>query len=93
GGGAKSAKWLQIKSDILGTPLVRLNVSEAACLGAAILAGHAAGVYTDVAATAAALATPVDRVEPNVTHHRRHAERLELYQRVYPALRDVLHGI
>lgn len=93
GGGAKSAKWLQIKSDILGTPLVRLNVSEAACLGAAILAGHAAGVYDDVAATAGSLATPVDRVEPNMEHHRRHAERLELYQRVYPALADVLHAI
>ena len=93
GGGAKSSKWLQIKSDILGVPLVRLNVSEAACLGAAILAGHGAGLFDDVAAAADRLAAPVDSVEPDVANHARHSERLAAYERLYPALRELLHEL
>jgi xylulokinase len=41
GGGSKSPLWNQIKSDIIKKPLVTVKCSEAACLGAAILAGTA----------------------------------------------------
>jgi xylulokinase len=37
GGGAKSRAWLQLKADVYGMPVESLNVSEAACLGAALL--------------------------------------------------------
>ena len=93
GGGAKSAKWLQIKADILDTPLSTLNVREAACLGAAILAGHGAGIFPDAAAVADHLARPVAQFEPNSAHHKRHQERLAVYRRLYPALRDILHSL
>jgi xylulokinase len=45
GGGARSRLWLQIKADILNRPVSTLAVRERACLGAAILAGAAVGVY------------------------------------------------
>ena len=38
GGGAKSAFWTQLKADVLGCPITPLNVSEAGCLGVAMLA-------------------------------------------------------
>ena len=38
GGGAKSAYWTQLKADVLGRPITTLNVTEAGCLGAAMLA-------------------------------------------------------
>jgi xylulokinase len=93
GGGSRSDKWLQIKADILGLPLARLDVSEAACLGAALLAGAGAGVYHDVAEVAASLARPTRTFEPDAAHHVRHQERLASYRRIYPALRQVLHEI
>src|SRR4029077_19728638 len=48
GGGAKSHTWNQIKADMIGKPLLTMENSDAACLGAAILAGKATGIYGDV---------------------------------------------
>jgi len=93
GGGAKSAKWLQIKADILGIPLVTLSVSEAACLGAAILAGYGAELFPDIAQAADALAAPIRTFEPNSEHHRRHQERLAIYRQLYPTLKHILHTV
>jgi chorismate synthase len=41
GGGARSAFWTQLKADVLGRPIVTLNVTEAGCLGAAMLSVQA----------------------------------------------------
>ena len=48
GGGARSAVWNQIKADITGRPIVTMQCAEAASLGAAILAGKATGIYSNV---------------------------------------------
>ena len=48
GGGATSPLWCQIKSDMTGKKLVTLKNTETACLGGAILAGVATGVFTSV---------------------------------------------
>ncbi|VVB60619.1 Glycerol kinase [uncultured archaeon] len=48
GGGARSDIWNQIKADITRKTILRTENEEAACLGAAILAGKAAGIYDSV---------------------------------------------
>ncbi|MCP4400292.1 MAG: hypothetical protein GY801_23665 [bacterium] len=45
GGGSKSEVWCRIIADVTGKPVVTLYTSEAASLGAAILAGLAAEVF------------------------------------------------
>ena len=52
GGGARSATWNQIKADVLGVPYQRLAGSEFGTWGAAMIAGKAAGLITDLAAHA-----------------------------------------
>jgi xylulokinase len=47
GGGARSPLWLQLKADICHIPLRVPQVTEAASLGSALLAGVACGVNTD----------------------------------------------
>ena len=47
GGGAKSPIWCQLQADITGLPVIVPEVTEAACLGAAIIAATADGCYTD----------------------------------------------
>ena len=48
GGGTASRLWLQIKADVLGRPLhVVDGGEESVTLGAALLGGIAAGLYTD----------------------------------------------
>ena len=48
GGGAKSDVWLQIKSDMCNKQIVTLKNDETACLGSAILAGVATGIFESV---------------------------------------------
>jgi len=93
GGGAKSTKWLQIKANILGIPLARLSISEAACLGAALLAGYGAGIFPNLVAIADELAKPVSRVDPDRSRHQVYMERVALYRQIYPALKEILHAI
>lgn len=49
GGGAKSKIWTQIKADATGLPVqTTANDENAACLGAAILAGTACGIWDSI---------------------------------------------
>ena len=48
GGGSKSSVWNQIKADVNDITLVTVHSKEAACLGAAILAGTATGIFRSV---------------------------------------------
>ncbi len=48
GGGASSPLWCQIKADMTGKKIVTLKNDETACLGSAILAGVATGVFESV---------------------------------------------
>lgn len=48
GGGAKSKLWCQIKADLCDKKIVTLHNEETACLGSAILAGVAIGLFDSV---------------------------------------------
>lgn len=85
GGGSRSRVWMQIKADILGVPLVSMRVTEATCMGAALLAGQAAGAWD--AGEQSRRWAAADRVyEPSTAHAGAYAERFALYQDVYRAL-------
>ena len=92
GGGAKSGVWMQLKADIFNRPVARLNVSEGACLGAAILAGVGAGVYPSTA-VANDMVREVEVFEPNAESAARHQERYELYRDLYPTLQEFNHRL
>ncbi len=47
GGGARSDLWLQIKADVTGLPIVRMEEEETSTLGAAILAAVRCGDFPD----------------------------------------------
>jgi xylulokinase len=86
GGGAKSALWLQLKADICQVPLRIPQVTEAACLGAALLAGVAAGVYPDLATAVAQTVHMQRRIEPKTDSVVAYDEQYQLYRQVYPTL-------
>jgi len=88
GGGARSAAWNQLKADVLGKPITTLNVVEAGCLGAAMLARCAVS-GEDVRALAAEWIRTVDLVEPHAGNTRIYAERFETYRSLYPTLKSV----
>ncbi len=47
GGASKSPVWMQMIASITGIPIHRLNCSDACALGAAIIAGCSAGIFSD----------------------------------------------
>ena len=53
GGASANAFLMQFQADVCGIPVVRPRVLETTALGAALLAGLGAGVYADLAETAA----------------------------------------
>ena len=58
GGGARSPVWNQIKANILNVPFQPLEGSEFGSWGSAMIAGKAAGVFSDLAEIASRHARP-----------------------------------
>jgi xylulokinase len=82
GGGAASVLWNRIKADVLGLPYVRLALPDAATLGGAIVAGHAAGLIPDMASVARRAARPGARYLPDAAAHDRYRACVGAYDRV-----------
>jgi xylulokinase len=89
GGGARSDLWAQIKADILGVPVRRPRHTEAASLGAAVLAATAVGLVGDPVATARAWNPPADTFAPHPESTRSYRDRRRLFDDVYTALLPV----
>ncbi len=82
GGGAKSNFWLQLKADITGKRIIVPEVTEASLLGAALLAGVGAGVYTG-------LEDAVSRACRTVRTYEPRAEQMAIYDKIYPIYADL----
>lgn len=86
GGGAKSSLWLQIKAEVLERPITTLKVREAACLGAALLAGTATGIYSSLDSAVKQTVVAEREFTPGRENARRYAEKFSVYREVYPTL-------
>jgi xylulokinase len=91
GGGARSALWLQLKADITGIPVAAPEVTEAAGMGAAILAGVAAGVFSNAASAIDSHLKIKKIYSPNPGIKALYDERYELYKKFYPAVKEINH--
>jgi xylulokinase len=92
GGGARSDLWLQIKADVIGLPLVRMEEEETSTLGAAILASVRGGDYPDVASAAKAMVRLGRRFEPDPRTIPTYERSFALYNELYRALAPVFHA-
>jgi xylulokinase len=93
GGGAKSPFWLQLKADIFGMPVARLNVTECACLGAALLAGTAAGRYNSVAEAAQSVVSVEQVYEPRPEKEAAYRDKYAIYRDLYPTTAPLSHRL
>ncbi len=93
GGGARSALWLHLKADICQVPLRVPQVTEAACLGAALLAGTAAGVFPDLEGAVEQAVRSKQHVEPDPSTGAGYQHQFELYRRLYPTLIPLLRQL
>lgn len=88
GGGARSPIDLQLKADVTGLPVSTLRIREAACFGAAILAGVGAGAFGS-AREAGDLVQTACTFEPQPELHRRYDEKYGTYRKFYAILKEI----
>ena len=89
GGAAKSPIWLQIKADITGCRVSTLKVREAACLGAAILAGTAAGGYSSLEEAVRNTVVLKETYHPEEKMYKLYNEKYCVYRDVYNTLKNI----
>lgn len=89
GGGAKNAALTQLKADVLGRPITTLAVTEAGCLGVALLAcaAHSGAKPQDLVDT---WVKPTSVVEPDPERAKQYEEKFAAYRELYPAIRQSL---
>lgn len=86
GGGAKSPRWLKMKTNITGRPIKILKNKDAAPVGAGILAGVGCGHYRGFEEAVDTM-VEVERIyEPDPAVHRVYEEQYEVYRRLYTAV-------
>jgi len=93
GGGARSALWRQILSDILNTPLARVNVTEGASYGAALLAGVGAGAWRTVEAACDETVRLVDTTTPRPDEAGFYSALYPAYRALYPRLKPTFEAV
>jgi xylulokinase len=81
GGGAKSKLWRQILCDVLGRPLVKPCVEDAA-FGAAMLAGVAVGVFPNWETAAQQCAQIETVLYPDPAAHELYNDYFEIYRAI-----------
>jgi xylulokinase len=88
-GGAVSPLWRQIFADVFALPVVTLEAGdEGSGFGAAILAGLGAGVWPGPAEALGQLQVKSETLPVN-GHVPVYQERYGVYQRVYPAIKEI----
>jgi xylulokinase len=86
GGGAASNIWCQIRADILGRPIRRMQMLDAGVLGAALMAGTGIGAFGSLHEAVKDFIV-VDRVfVPDKTQQERHVRGFEKYKLLYRQL-------
>ena len=93
GGGAKSPFWRQMMADMYNMPVATLQNTEGPALGAAILAGVGAKLYPDIPTACHQLLKVSEPVLPDAERHAKYEKFFDLYQKLYPALKDSYHEL
>ena len=93
GGGARSDFWRQLQADMYKAPVVTINVSEGAALGAAILAAVGGRAFSSVPEACKGIIRVKDRSKPAKKAMDLYDRQYRHYAALYPALRGWYAGI
>ncbi len=89
GGGAKSALWRSILSNVLNLELVTVNTTEGAAYGAALLAGVGIDIWPNVDDAVNATVVLGDSSKPEINIVAEYEHYYQVYKQLYPTLKDL----
>jgi sugar (pentulose or hexulose) kinase len=91
GGGAKSPLWRQIVADICGIPVHIPHTFEATCLGAAMLAAYAVGLYSSATDASKNMSMIKETYSPNTENRNFYMKVYEkVYKQLFPKIRELV---
>lgn len=88
GGGGSSPFWRQMLADVYGCPVKTVASKEGPALGAAILAGVAAGLYPGVGEACRSMIQTNAPQQPDAEASAKYEPYYRLYLKLYPALKE-----
>ena len=88
GGGSKSPLWRQMLANMYGCPVKVGGEGGGAVLGAAILAGVAAGIYEDVPTACRRFVGTASVCQPKPDAHEYYGKVHKLYNKLYNQLKE-----
>ena len=88
GGGAKNPFWRQMMADAFHMPVKTVRNTEGPALGAAILAGVAAGLYSSIPEAALVMIADKDVMQPDKERGEKYDSVYNVYRSLYPALKN-----
>ena len=80
GGGSKSDIWIKITCDIFGKTFKKPKISEAGCLGAAILAGAGCGIFSSFEEGVLSMVKIEKIFEPDLKKNQYYRKKFEKYK-------------
>jgi xylulokinase len=86
GGAARSQLWSQIKADVLQKTVLTVNTEETAALGAALLAGLAAGTFPSLEKAVQSMVSVKAKFSPSEGNKKIYDERYKKYVKLYSSL-------
>lgn len=92
GNGLASPLWRGIAADVLGCPLVLSAGGARASMGAALIAGLGAGVYSNYADISRIVVTHSEQADPDPARVRFYDEQYARFLQLYPILKPLMHG-
>ncbi len=91
GGSVNSELFLQIYADVCNVKIHIAKDRQSVCLGSAITAAVATGLYADLPQAVKAMVTYQRTIYPDVTRHSVYRQIFAQYARLYPELKDWMH--
>jgi len=88
GGATKSKLWNQIQADVYGRPVQILEESDSTVLGAAILGGVGAGIFSSIEEGVEKMVHVKDEIKPNAANHAIYEEMYQAYRSAYEGLTE-----
>ena len=93
GGAAKIDLWNQIRADVTGSCIEKLQVVETGTLGAAMLASLGTGASKSLSEVSRQMVRVIGLVEADREHGKQYDKMFKIYKELYPLLKPVFHKL
>ena len=89
GGGARSAMWLQMLSDLFNKRIIKSEISDSGTLGAAMLAAVGVNLFPSLDAAIKTQIPARESYMPNRTNHEEYRGQYAVFRRLYRRLKPL----